>query len=146
MNRDLLRTNAYAYINATLTTISEKEKAELIKNWEEDPNCNGEGFLVDDIVDYREAYGNETIEKALYFCFATRQRSSDEIARRVDLIVENIAYAFDIPKDFYGDCLPSEVMNLMTDCYRGSDMYVELKLGEIVEILTDYARSYEVEE
>lgn len=69
--------------------------------------------------------------------------SSYVVEYDVSNIAKSVAWRYDVPNDYYGDCWCSEISDLMvkmrvTRDKREYDLYLE----EIEEILTEYAKSY----
>lgn len=69
--------------------------------------------------------------------------SSYDLEYVVNNIAKSVAWEYDVPNDYYGDCWCSEISDLMlkmrvTRDKREYDLYLE----EIEEILTEYAKSY----
>lgn len=61
-----------------------------------------------------------------------------EIEMKVDSIIEKVAEEHEVERDFYGDCLPIEIINLENAIERHNEDADDL-FEQIEEILKSYA-------
>ena len=64
-----------------------------------------------------------------------------EIEMYVDQIAKDVASAYDIPDDFYGDCYPDDVMRLENRMEMNKENIDEY-MNEVREIFESCAKSY----